>query len=94
MEKALLLIGGKWKLRILWALRDGEELRYSEVKRQISGITDVMLSQSLKELSESGLVRRKQYGDMPPRVAYRITEHGAGLLPALQMIAAWGETIA
>lgn len=94
MEKALLRIGGKWKLRILWALRDGEEQRYSELKRQVAGITDVMLSQSLKELAESGLVQRRQYGDLPPRVAYRITETGGGLIPALRLIAAWGETIA
>ena len=93
MDKALQLVSGKWKLRVVWALRSGEELRYSEVKRQVAGITDVMLSQSLRELAEDGMVERKQYGDLPPRVSYIITEKASGLLPALEAMARWGETV-
>ena len=93
MDKALQLVSGKWKLRVIWALRVGEELRYSEVKRQVTGITDVMLSQSLRELAEDGMVERKQYGDLPPRVSYIITEKASGLLPALEAMAMWGETV-
>ena len=93
MDKALQLVSGKWKLRVIWALRGGEEMRYSEVKRQVLGITDVMLSQSLRELAEDGMVERRQYGDLPPRVSYIITEKAAGLLPALEAMAMWGETV-
>lgn len=93
MDKALQLISGKWKLRVIWALREGQEMRYSEVKRQVTGITDVMLSQSLRELTEDGMVDRKQYGDLPPRVSYVLTEKAAGLIPALEAMAVWGETI-
>lgn len=93
MDKALQLVSGKWKLRVIWALRGGEEMRYSEVKRQVPGITDVMLSQSLRELAEDGMVERRQYGDLPPRVSYIITEKAAGLLPALEAMAMWGETV-
>jgi DNA-binding HxlR family transcriptional regulator len=93
MEKAMQRIGGKWKLPVLWAMRDGEEIRYSEIKRRVNGITDVMLSQTLKELAEAGLVQRKQYGDVPPRVAYRTTTLAADLFPALQRIAAWGDQL-
>lgn len=93
MDKALQLVSGKWKLRVIWALRGGEELRYSEVKRQVTGITDVMLSQSLRELAEDGMVERRQYGDLPPRVSYIITEKAAGLLPALEAMAMWGKTV-
>ena len=93
MDKALQLVSGKWKLRVIWALRGGEEMRYSEVKRQVPGITDVMLSQSLRELAEDGMVERRQYGDLPPRVSHIITEKAAGLLPALEAMAMWGETV-
>lgn len=93
LEKALSLVGGKWKMPLLWALRDGQEMRYSEIKRQIAGITDVMLSQSLKELTVVNLVARRQYGELPPRVSYQITETGSRILPALEQLAAWGETM-
>lgn len=93
MERAVALIGGKWKLRILWALRDGEEQRFSQIRRQVPQITDVMLSQSLRELCQGGLLLRNQYGELPPRVAYRLTETGAGLLPALSLLADWGASL-
>ena len=93
MDKALQLVSGKWKLRVIWALRDGQEMRYSEVKRQVPGITDVMLSQSLRELVEDGLVERRQYGDLPPRVTYILKEKAEGLLPALEAMSMWGETL-
>ena len=93
MDKALQLVSGKWKLRVIWALRDGQEMRYSEVKRQVPGITDVMLSQSLRELAEDGLVERRQYGDLPPRVSYVLKEKAEGLIPALEAMSMWGETL-
>lgn len=81
--------GGKWKCRILWALRDGKGLRYSELKHAVSGVTDMMLSQSLKELYTDKMVSRKQYQEIPPKVEYRLTDKGAALLPALTAVCEW-----
>ncbi|WP_283609689.1 winged helix-turn-helix transcriptional regulator [Faecalispora anaeroviscerum] len=82
-------LGGKWKPRILWVLRGGESLRYREIKAGIAGITDMMLSQSLRELSADGLVERRQFQEIPPRVEYQITPAGAGALPGLELLAKW-----
>lgn len=81
--------GGKWKMRILWALRAGEPMRYGEIKSTVEGITDMMLSQSLRELSEAGLVTRHQFQQIPPRVEYGITESAKTLLPAIRQIHDW-----
>lgn len=89
LHRALVLVGGKWKLRILWALRAGGGLRYGEIKQQTDGITDMMLSQSLRELTEDGLANRKQFQQIPPKVEYQITPAGAELLPAIELLRAW-----
>ncbi|MFR1803617.1 MAG: winged helix-turn-helix transcriptional regulator, partial [Faecalispora jeddahensis] len=73
----------------LWVLRGGESLRYREIKAGVAGITDMMLSQSLRELSEEGMVERRQFQEIPPRVEYQITPVGAGALPGLELLAKW-----
>jgi DNA-binding HxlR family transcriptional regulator len=84
------LIGGKWKVPILCSLdRDGTT-RYNELKRKIRGITNTMLANALKELEESGLVRRKQYPEMPVRVEYSLTDACNDLIPILNSLALWG----
>jgi DNA-binding HxlR family transcriptional regulator len=88
---ALNLIGGKWKLPIIWALNKNEILRYNELKRKINGITNMVLTQSLKELESDGIVNRKQYMEIPPRVEYSLTDSGKELIPALKALANWGE---
>lgn len=85
----LRVAGGKWKIRILWALRDGQSRRYGEVKTAVSGITDMMLSQSLKELYADKLLQRQQYQEIPPKVEYRLTPSGAALIPALGALCEW-----
>lgn len=85
----LRVAGGKWKMRILWALQDGESRRYGEIKAAVSGITDMMLSQSLKELCADGLLQRQQYQEIPPKVEYRLTPGGKTLLPALAALCEW-----
>lgn len=84
------LIGGKWKIHVLWALHEQEGRRYGEIKNDISGITDMMLSQSLRELTADGLVERQQFQEIPPRVEYKMTATGAELLPAITLLAEWG----
>jgi len=85
------IIGGKWRLPIIWALWQNKTLRYNELKRKINGITDMMLSQSLKEMEEYGLVIRKQYLEIPPRVEYSLTGEGEQLVHSLQNLAKWGK---
>lgn len=89
LSYALAAVGGKWKLRILWALRGGTSLRYGEIKQQIPPITDMMLSQSLRELTASGLIVRQQFQQIPPKVEYRITPAGGDLIPAVELLCAW-----
>ena len=82
-------LGGKWRMRVLWALHDGSGCRYILVKNRIPGITDMMLTQSLKELQHSGYVSREQFPESPPRVEYRITDLGKTLLPLLSSVIQW-----
>ena len=88
---ALDIIGGKWRLPIIWALSQNDTIRYNELKRKVSGITNMMLSQSLKEMEAYGLVKRQQFMEIPPRVEYSLTESGKDLIPALVSLAKWGK---
>lgn len=87
---AINMIGGKWHLPIIWILSQNQVLRYNELKRKITGITNMMLTQSLKELTGYGLINRKQFPEIPPRVEYSLTEAGLALLPAINELAKWG----
>ncbi len=88
---ALNLIGGKWRLPIIWALSKNGTMRYNELRRSIGGITNMMLTQSLRELESYGIVYRKQYMEIPPRVEYSLTQSGENLIPALKALASWGK---
>ncbi|MBD7963584.1 winged helix-turn-helix transcriptional regulator [Fictibacillus norfolkensis] len=88
---ALTLIGSKWRLPIIWALWKNKTIRYNELKRQVDGITNMVLSQSLKEMEKHGLVVRTQFMEMPPRVEYSLTEAGEALIPSLKSLAEWGK---
>ena len=83
------IIGGKWKLRILAQLLKKEVVRFNELKREISGITNTMLSNSLRELETDELINRNQYNEMPLRVEYTLTNRGKSLLPLLYESATW-----
>ena len=88
---ALDMIGQKWKIPILWHLADEGTLRYNELKRGIYGITNIMLTKSLQELEERGLVHREEYGMIPPKVEYSLTERGQTLIPLLKDFDKWGK---
>jgi DNA-binding HxlR family transcriptional regulator len=89
------LVGGKYKLRILWELRDGPR-RYSAIQQALGAamggraITPRVLSRELRELCASGLTARKQYPVIPPRVEYRLSERGRAMLGVLNAICRWG----
>ncbi len=82
-------IGGKWKIVILYHLKTGTK-RFAELRREIGDITERMLAQQLKELEADGLVNRKVYPEVPPRVEYSLTSYCKTLLPILDMMAEWG----
>lgn len=90
------LVSGKYKLRIVWDLKDGP-LRYSEIRSGLlrgSGsskeIAPRVLSRELKALTESGLIDRKDHGVVPPRVEYRLTDKGRSFVPVIAAIREWG----
>lgn len=88
---ALDIVGKKWKLPIMWYLAQDEKTRYNELKRKLKGITNMMLTKSLKELEEHQLIIRTQYDSIPPKVEYSLTERGKALLPTLNELTIWGE---
>jgi DNA-binding HxlR family transcriptional regulator len=90
VEASIDVIGGKWKPLILWALRDGT-LRFSQIEDALRGITQKMLTKQLRELEQDGMVSRKVYAQVPPKVEYSLTASGGSLIPVLDMLCAWGE---
>lgn len=88
---ALTLIGGKWRLPIIWALHKNGPMRYNELRRNIHGITSMMLTESLRELELYGIANRQQFMEVPPRVEYSLSVHGEELIPALKALANWGK---
>ncbi len=90
-ELTLAVIGGKWKLIILWHLGLEGTKRFSELKRLIPHITQKMLTNQLRELEEDKLIERKVYAEVPPRVEYTLTDHGQSLMPVLHAMYNWGK---
>lgn len=90
VDYAFQRIGGKYKGRILWVLREGT-LRNGEIRRQVVGITPKMLTQTLKELEADELISRKVYPEVPPKVEYTLTETGQELIPFIAQLRGWAE---
>ena len=93
MDVTMDYIGGKWKTVVLWYLRKDKK-RFSELKRMIPNITEKMLSLQLKDLEKDGIVKRKIYPEVPPKVEYYLTDFGKTLIPMLEEIAKWGRRLA
>lgn len=89
IEGAMAVIGGKWKLVILWHLMDGAR-RYGEIKRGTPEASEKMLIQQLRELEREGLISRKVYPEVPPKVEYAFTPYGETLKPVLRALVQWG----
>ena len=87
---ALSIIGGKWKVIILWNLKEGGVKRFGELQRLVRGISQKMLTQELRDLEETGLVARKVYPVVPPKVEYSLTQTGWSLKPLLEQMCEWG----
>ncbi|MDT0269560.1 helix-turn-helix domain-containing protein [Streptomyces sp. DSM 44915] len=88
---ALDVLGNTWHGVLLWALRDGPS-RPAELRRPFGGISNKALTEALRRLERDGLVARRRYREAPPRVEYRLTPLGRGLLPALRAAGDWAAT--
>ena len=89
-EYTMSLIGGKWKMNILFWLAKKQIMRYNELKTSLVGITHKMHSAQLKELESDGLVIRHEYPQVPPKVEYYLSVQGQSLMPVLHEICLWG----
>ena len=87
----LSLISGKYKMTILYTLMEFKSVRFNDMKRYISGISDKTLSIALKELEKDGLVHREMYPQIPPKVEYSLTKTGESLIPLLDGMCEWGD---
>ncbi len=90
IDGAMEVIGGKWKVLILWALHEQPHRRFGELRRLLPGVTEKVLASHLREMEEDGIVHRVSYDEVPPRVEYSLTEDGARLNKALEPLADWG----
>jgi len=89
IDAAMDVIGGKWKVLILWAL-DERPCRFGALRRAVPGVTEKVLSSHLKELEDDGIVHREEYAEVPPRVEYSLTPRGVSLNAALAPLGEWG----
>ena len=89
VESTLELIGGKYKALILWHLSE-KTLRFSQLRKEISGATAKMLTQQLRELEAQDLIHREVFPIIPPKVEYSLTELGKSLMPILTAMRDWG----
>ncbi len=89
LEYGLTIFGGKWKSRIICVLASRQTLRYSEIRNEMKNITDAVLAATLKDLIGDGIVERRSYDEIPPRVEYSLTEKGSSVVPILQEICQW-----
>ena len=91
---AMDVIGSKYKLPLVWYLHEKNATRFNELKRRIPGVTNFMLTKSLREMETDGLVIRRELVSAPPKVVeYSLTEFGKELIPALNELYAWGQKV-
>lgn len=89
LEYGLDIFGGKWNSRIICILAEKDTLRYSEIRKEMVNITDAVLALTLKGVIANGIISRKAYPEIPPRVEYSLTGKGQSVIPILQSICHW-----
>ncbi|MHC1719433.1 MAG: winged helix-turn-helix transcriptional regulator [Clostridiaceae bacterium] len=92
LEYGLDIFGGKWKSRIICILASNGTMRYNAIRKELFNITDAVLASMLKEMIADGLIIRKQYNEIPPKVEYSLTAKGESAVPILQSICKWSGT--
>ena len=86
----LQMLQGRWKLQILYDMCLYDAVRFGQLKKDLPGITNTMLSKSLRELENDGLIQREQFNEIPPHVEYSFTPMGRDLLPVFYAVMNWG----
>lgn len=89
VEEAFRMLEGRWKIVIIFHLFDRGILRFSELERSIPGVSQKMLIQQLRDLEANGIVSRKVYPQVPPKVEYELTDWGQAMCPALDALLEW-----
>ncbi|GAA1695539.1 helix-turn-helix domain-containing protein [Fodinicola feengrottensis] len=90
IDAAIDVVGGKWKVLILWALDHGTTRRFADLRRELPGVSEKVLIQQLRELAADEVVHREVFHEVPPHVEYSLTEFGDSLNEALRPLGAWG----
>jgi len=90
VELSLDIIGGKWKIPIIWRLKDDSK-RYGELRRSLPKVTHKMLTQQLRELEQAEIITRKVFPEIPPKVEYSLTLLGKSVIPVIDLLREWGE---
>jgi DNA-binding HxlR family transcriptional regulator len=90
IDAALDVVSGKWKGLVLWELHSHGTRRFAELRRALPGVSEKMLTQHLRQLEEDGLIHRKVYAEVPPKVEYSLTNTGVSLNEALRPLGEWG----
>ena len=92
IEEAMRLLSGRWRGVLIYYLKDGDK-RFSDLRRDMTGISQRMLTLDLRELEAAGVVTRTVHAEVPPRVVYGLTQAGHRLLPLIDALGAWFETL-
>jgi DNA-binding HxlR family transcriptional regulator len=90
VEVILKMVTGKWKIMIFRELVSGKTVRFNQLLREIPNVSAKVLRQQLRELEDDGIIQRKIYEEIPPRVEYSFTESGLGILKAMMQLQKWG----
>lgn len=90
-ESAMLHVGGKWKLAILWQLSFVDHYRYGELRRLVPSVSERVYIRQLRELEQSGLITKTSYPEVPPRVEYSITDVAMELVPLINQLTGWAQ---
>lgn len=91
MTNAMKIIGGKWKLMLLNGIYRNAPARFGELKKKMQDITQTTLTAQLRELERDGIISRKVYSEVPPKVEYTLTALGETLIPVIQVLYNWGD---
>ena len=86
----LVMLQGKWKTQVLYELCIHDHIRFGELKKDLPGITNTMLTNTLRDLEKDGLIVREQFNEIPPHVEYSFSDMGRDLLPVFYAIMVWG----
>lgn len=90
MSIAIDVVGGKWKMHLMWVLAEGP-VRFGQIRRKLDGVSEKVLAENLRQLEASGIVHRELYAEVPPRVEYSLTPLGETLNDALLPLEVWGD---